>query len=50
MKIRIGVMGSAGGVADEAARLVETFSKPTRARVFYDHDAERLLDACIAAL
>lgn len=46
----IGCLTGTGGVADEALRLLETFSKRTSARVFYDHDAERLLGACIAAL
>ena len=42
----IGCLTGTGGVADEIERLVRTFPKVTRARVFYDNDPERLLDGC----
>jgi len=42
----IGCLAGTGGVADEIARLVRTFPKVTRARVTYDDDPARLLDAC----
>jgi uncharacterized protein (TIGR00725 family) len=44
----IGCLTGTGGVADEARSLVETFRKQTRARVFYDDDPEKLVDACLA--
>ena len=46
----IGCLTGTGGVADEVKRLVATFKKETRARVFYDQDPERLLDACLAVV
>jgi uncharacterized protein (TIGR00725 family) len=46
----IGCLTGTGGVADEVERLVATFKKETRARVFYDEDPERLLDACLAVV
>src|SRR5205807_1330863 len=46
----IGCLSGTGGVADEVERLVENFQKPTKARVFYDHDPVVLLDACLASL
>ena len=45
----VGCLTGTGGVADEIERLVETFPKPTKARVFYDNDPARLLDACFRA-
>lgn len=45
----IGCLTQTGGVADEAARLLETFPKETRARVFHDDDAARLVDSCLEA-
>ena len=46
----IGCLAGTGGVADEAARLVRALPKSTTARVFFDEDPSRLLDACLAAL
>ena len=46
----IGCLTGTGGVADEVERLLETFKKETRARVFYDDDPGKLLDKCLAAL
>src|SRR5438128_9145956 len=46
----IGCLTGTGGVADEIKRLVETFQKQTRARVFYHDDPERLIEACLAVL
>ncbi len=43
----IGCLTGTGGVADEIGSLVETFQKPTLARVFYDNDPERLLERCL---
>lgn len=42
----IGCLTGTGGVADEIKSLVSTFPKVTKARVFYDDDPARLLDAC----
>jgi uncharacterized protein (TIGR00725 family) len=46
----IGCLAGTGGVADEAARLVRTLAKETRARVLIDEEPSRLLDACLGAL
>jgi len=46
----IGCLTGSGGVADEVKRLVETFQKQTRARVFYHDDPKRLIEACLAVL
>ena len=46
----IGCLIGTGGVADELKRLVETFQKPTKARIFYDDDPGSLIDACLAML
>ena len=45
----IGCLTGTGGVADEAAYLLEKFSRHTKARVFHNEDAEVLLDSCIEA-
>jgi Predicted Rossmann fold nucleotide-binding protein len=44
----IGCLTGTGGVADEVERLVATFQKQTKARIFYDDDPERLIDRCLA--
>jgi uncharacterized protein (TIGR00725 family) len=44
----IGCLTGTGGVADEVERLVETFQKQTKARIFYDDDPGRLIDRCLA--
>ncbi len=44
----IGCLTGTGGVADEVERLIATFKKETKARVFYDDDPERLLDTCLS--
>ena len=43
----VGCLTGTGGVADEIARLVSTFQKPTKSRIYYDNEPERLLDACL---
>jgi uncharacterized protein (TIGR00725 family) len=45
----IGCLTGTGGVADEADYLLAKFSKETGARVFQNDDAERLIEACLAA-
>jgi uncharacterized protein (TIGR00725 family) len=44
----IGCLVGTGGVADEIKRIAETFPKKTKARIVYDADPVRLLDACLA--
>jgi hypothetical protein len=46
----IGCLTGTGGVADEAARLLQTLQKKTDAQVFHDADPARLVDACLGAL
>jgi len=43
----IGCLTGTGGVADAIERIVRTFPKVTKARVFYDNDPARLLNACL---
>jgi len=45
----IGCLTGTGGVADEVERIVATFKKETKARVFYDDDPGKLLERCIKA-
>lgn len=44
----IGCLTGTGGVADEAKRIVETFSKPSKARIVYEADPATLIDRCLA--
>jgi len=44
----IGCLTGTGGTADEIKRIAETFQKPTKARIVYDDDPARLIDACLA--
>jgi uncharacterized protein (TIGR00725 family) len=44
----IGCLTGTGGVADQVKELVRTFPKPTKARLLYDSDPERLVDRCLA--
>lgn len=46
----IGCLTGTGGVADEVERLVAIFQKQSQARMFYDDDPERLIDACLSEL
>ena len=46
----IGCLTGTGGVADEADRLLEKFSKDTGARVIKDESPVKLLNACLAVL
>ena len=43
----IGCLAGTGGVADEIKRIAETFPKKTRARIVYDDDPARLVEACL---
>jgi uncharacterized protein (TIGR00725 family) len=44
----IGALTGTGGVADEIKQLTETFSKDTKAQIFYDEDPARLIDKCLS--
>ena len=44
----IGCLAGTGGVADEIKRIGETFPKKTKARIVYDDDPAKLIDACLA--
>ena len=46
----MGCLTGTGGVADEAARLLQVFPKRTGAQVFHDDDPARLLSTCLDAL
>jgi uncharacterized protein (TIGR00725 family) len=46
----IGCLTGTGGVADEVEALVRTFSKPTKARLVFDVDPERLISDCLARI
>jgi len=46
----IGCLTKTGGVADEAERLTEIFSKRTRSVVLHGDDPLRLVNACMEAL
>ncbi|HKS30147.1 MAG TPA: hypothetical protein VJS44_20150 [Pyrinomonadaceae bacterium] len=46
----IGCLTKTGGVADEAERLMEIFSKQTRSVVLHGDDPVRLVNACLEAL
>lgn len=43
----IGCLTGTGGVADEIKRIAEIFPKKTKARIVYDDDPARLIDACL---
>jgi len=44
----IGCLTGTGGVADEIKHIAETLSKKTKARIVYDDDPAKLIDACLA--
>lgn len=46
----IGCLIGTGGVADEILRIVNTFQKPTKARVFYDQNPKDLISSCLGDL
>lgn len=46
----VGCLTGTGGAADEVGRLMRALPKKTAARVFFDDDPARLVDACLAAL
>ena len=43
----IGCLVGTGGVADEAARIVDVLRKPTKGQVIYQSDPKLLLDKCM---
>ena len=46
----IGCLIGTGGVADSVEELAATFQKPTKARILYDPDPQRLVDVCLAEM
>lgn len=46
----IGCLTGTGGVADEVENIVRTLPKQTQARIVYDDDPERLIQACLSEL
>jgi len=44
----IGCLTGTGGVADQVERIADTFPKPTAARIVYDKDPVRLIEACLS--
>jgi uncharacterized protein (TIGR00725 family) len=46
----IGCLTGTGGVADQIKRIAKTFPKKTKARIVYDNDPARLIDACLTAV
>lgn len=46
----IGCLTGTGGVADEIERLVQTFRKRTRSKLFYDADPVKLVNKCLGAI
>src|SRR5437588_265093 len=44
----IGCLTGTGGVADEIKHIAERLSKKTKARIVYDDDPAKLIDACLA--
>jgi hypothetical protein len=44
----IGCLTGTGGVADEVEKIVRTFPKQTRARIFSDSNPQALIEACLA--
>lgn len=43
----IGCLIGTGGVADEVLKIVNTFQKPTKARIFYDENPKDLISSCL---
>ena len=46
----IGCLTGTGGVADEIKRIVATFQKQTKARIFYNDNPKLLIDTCLDLL
>jgi uncharacterized protein (TIGR00725 family) len=46
----VGILEGSGGVADHIREIIEFCNKPTRGRVIFDRDPERLVEMCLAAL
>jgi uncharacterized protein (TIGR00725 family) len=44
----IGCLIGTGGVADQVMKIVDTFQKPTKARIFYDENPKDLISRCLA--
>ena len=46
----IGIVEESGGVADHLKEIIDFCKKPTRARVVFDKDPEKLVKTCLEAL
>jgi uncharacterized protein (TIGR00725 family) len=46
----IGVLEGSGGVADHIREIIDFCKKPTRGVLVFDHDPEKLVQGCLAAL
>jgi uncharacterized protein (TIGR00725 family) len=46
----IGCLKGSGGTADEIERVLGSLNKPTSAKLFFEADPVKLLDACLSAL
>jgi uncharacterized protein (TIGR00725 family) len=46
----IGIVEESGGVADHVKEIIDFCKKPTRARVVFDKDPEKLVKTCLEAL
>jgi uncharacterized protein (TIGR00725 family) len=45
----IGVLEGSGGVCDNIKAIIDFCKRPTRGRVIYDEDPEKLIDRCVEA-
>ena len=46
----IGIVEESGGIADHVKEIIDFCKKPTRARVVFDKDPEKLVKTCLEAL
>ena len=46
----IGILEGSGGVADHVKEIIQFCQKPTRGRVVFDEDPEKLVERCLEAL
>ena len=46
----IGILEGSGGVADHVREIIQFCNKPTRGRVVFDKDPEKLVESCLEAL
>jgi uncharacterized protein (TIGR00725 family) len=46
----IGIIEGSGGVADHIKEIIDFCRKPTRSRIIFDSDPERLIESCLNCL